>query len=137
MTGLPFEFTATQGDLIAASTVLLSLQYNFSNFYKGYLDASDKVHALVCMIPYFQINFMLFLASQYSQFWKEYPVWFVFGAGMLITNMTGNLNLRSCAKMRYNPFYIDTIIFAVILYLDYNRVFERNIIAGLYVYMVV
>ena len=56
---------------------------------------------------------------------------------MLITNMTGNLNLKACAQQRYNPIYLDTFIFPAILYLDYNRVFDSHVIGGMYIYMVV
>lgn len=80
---------------------------------------------------------MVFLASQYSQFWNEYCIWFIFGCGILITNMTGNFNLKACSKLKYQPLYFDPFVFCVILYLDYNRVFSSTVIASLYVYMVV
>ena len=51
--GLPFDLTFTKGDLIACSTVLLSVHYNFMQFYKGYCASKDKLHALICMVPYF------------------------------------------------------------------------------------
>ena len=79
---------------------------------------------------------MLVVSSMYSQFWKEYTVWFIFGAGMLLTNMTGNLNLRACTSTKYNPIYLDPIMFVFILYADYNKLFESNVIAAMYVYMV-
>jgi len=55
---------------------------------------------------------------------------------MLITSMTGNLNLRSCAKAKYNPIYLDPFLFLVILYFDYNRTFESHIIAYMYIALV-
>ena len=51
MVGLS-DYEVTRGDLIAYSTSILSLQYNFGNFYEGYKAAKDKTHALLCMIPY-------------------------------------------------------------------------------------
>lgn len=40
---------------------------------------------------------------------------------MLTTNMTGNLNLKSSTKLKYNPIYLDPILFVILLYLDYKR----------------
>lgn len=51
--------------------------------------------------------------------------------------MTGNFNLRSCAQSRYNPIYLDPFLFLVILYFDYNRTFESNIVWYMYVALVV
>ena len=56
---------------------------------------------------------------------------------MLITSMTGNLNLRSCAKAKYNPWYADPFLFCGILYLDYNRTFEAKYIAALYICLII
>ena len=73
----------------------------------------------------------------YSQFWFTHSLWFIFGVGMLITSMTGNFNLRSCARAKYNPIYLDPFLFCVILYFDYNRTFESHVIAGMYIALVV
>ena len=129
--GIPFSFVI--GDAVAFSTFLLSVQYNISNFYLGFTAAQDKMYALCCMLPFFYICGILYLASKYSQFWKDYVALFMFGAGMLITNMTGNLNLKSSAKVRYNPFYPDPFIFLVILYFDYNRLADTNILVSAYI----
>ena len=48
-----FELSFTHGDLIAMSTFILSLQYNVGNFYYGWIEAKDKMHALFCMLPFF------------------------------------------------------------------------------------
>jgi hypothetical protein len=48
------------------------------------------------------------------------------GVGMLITNITGNLNLKSSAKMRLNPYYLDPFVFIIILILDANRLVESD-----------
>ena len=80
---------------------------------------------------------MLLLASWYSQFWDEYPSFFIFGVGIMLTNMTGNLNLKSCVLVKYNPIYGDPFVFFLILYLDYNRILEPKMIAGAYFALVV
>ena len=56
---------------------------------------------------------------------------------MLMTNMTGNLNLKSCVLVKYNPIYIDPFIFAGILYLDANRLVDPKFLAASYVLLVV
>lgn len=61
----------------------------------------------------------------------------MFGVGMLITNMTGNLNLKSSAKVKFNPIYLDPFIFVAILYLDYNRILEPRQLAYAYGLLVV
>jgi hypothetical protein len=55
---------------------------------------------------------------------------------MLITSMTGNLNLKSCARVKYNPIYADPILFCIILYFDHTRYFPSEIIAWAYVVLV-
>ena len=133
--GIPFSFIV--GDAVAFSTFLLSAQYNLQNFYLGFSASKEKLHALLCFLPYFQIPSILYLASEYSQFWKEYVACFMFGVGMLITNMTGNLNLKSSAKVKYNPIYLDPFIFVAILYMDYNRLMEPKVLAVAYVLLVI
>lgn len=96
MLGLPFAFTVRQNEIISFSTFVLSLNYNIGNFTAGYQGAKDKLHAIACTIPFFTILLILYTASIYSQFWTEYVACFIWGVGMLMTNMTGNLNLRSC-----------------------------------------
>lgn len=95
------------------------------------------MHALFCMLPFFQVCAILWMSSVYSQFWEEYTMYFLFGVGMLITSMTGNLNLKSCAQVKYNPVYLDPFLFVAILYCDYNRLFESHIIAYMYIALVV
>lgn len=56
----------------------------------------------------------------------------MFGTGMLITNMTGNFNLRSSSGSKFNPLYSDPFVFAGILYCDYHRLFEPKMIAAAY-----
>ena len=124
MLGLPFAFTVIQSDAIAFATAILSVNYNIGNFVEGYKGAKDKVHALACTLPFFTVLLILYMSSLYSQFWNDYVVCFIWGVGMLMTNMTGNLNLKSCVLVKYNPIYIDPFIFAGLLYLDANRLIE-------------
>lgn len=62
---------------------------------------------------------------------------FLFGVGILITNITGTFNLASSAKYKFSPFFIDVLLFLTILYLDFKRsVSERSLIAA-YLAMIV
>mmetsp|Transcript_39312 Transcript_39312/g.60057 ORF Transcript_39312/g.60057 Transcript_39312/m.60057 type:complete len:94 (+) Transcript_39312:217-498(+) len=84
------------------------------------------------MLPYIYINVMLWLASKYSQFWEDYVLFFLVLIGILITNVTGNFNLKSSAKMRLNPVYLDPFVFGIVLYLDYNRILPPMVVLSLY-----
>jgi hypothetical protein len=54
---------------------------------------------------------------------------FLFLVGILITHVTGSFNLASCAKYKFNPFFIDVLIFLTILYADYNKkVSQENLL---------
>ena len=55
---------------------------------------------------------------------------------MLITNMTGSLNLASTAGFKFNPHYWDPYVFLVVLAVDYNQVFDKSVVAGFYISMV-
>lgn len=66
--GIPFSFTV--GNAICFSTFVLSIQYNFTNFALGISASKNKLYALICTLPFFQIPGMLYLASRYSQFWS-------------------------------------------------------------------
>jgi hypothetical protein len=66
---------------------------------------------------------MLFGAWYYSSLWEEYVVLFSLGFGILLTCMTAHLNLSSVAGYNYNWFYVDPIVFFVILYCEYNQIF--------------
>ena len=55
---------------------------------------------------------------------------------MLITHMTGNLNLNSCCLKKYNPFYADPLVFCAILYCDSNRLLEPAVLAAMYLALV-
>lgn len=116
--GIPIDFAFTVGSAIALSTFVLSLQYNVGNFYMGFINAENKFYALCCILPFVYIPGMVYCASLYSQFWSEYPSMFLFGVGILITNVTGTFNLASSAKYKFSPFFIDVLVFGFILYLD-------------------
>ena len=51
--------------------------------------------------------------------------------------MTGNLNVKGCAGMKFNPIYADPFLFVAILYLDHTQTFKRDTIAGLYIWLCV
>lgn len=137
MLGLPFDLSFSIGDLVVYSTGLLSLQFMASMFKTGYDAAKDKQLALMSMIPYFQLNVMTYCAFTYSRFWNDHALWFIVYIGLLITNITGNLNLKSCANKAYNPIYIDPFLFMMIIYFDYNNVFETHILRYMYTYLYV
>lgn len=80
---------------------------------------------------------MIILSAWYSQFWQDYCILFIYGAGNLLTMMTGNMNLRTCAGMDYNPFYLDPPVFLAILYCDHNRLMPPNYLALAYLVLVV
>jgi len=56
---------------------------------------------------------------------------------MLITHMTGSLNLASTAGYKYNPHFWDPYVFLIVLAIDYYEMFENNVVAGLYISMIV
>lgn len=80
---------------------------------------------------------MLYLASILSNFWQDYSIFFLFGVGMLITHMTGNFNLASTADFKYSPHFYDPYVFTVVLIIDHLELLPLNIVAMIYVSMVV
>ena len=63
------NWTFYVGDLVAANTFILSVQYNFGNFKAGFNGCENKLHAVSCMLPFFYVWAIMLLASNYSQFW--------------------------------------------------------------------
>ena len=57
--------------------------------------------------------------------WADYVSLFLLGFGMFLTNVTGNLNLKSSAKMKFRPIYYDPFVFLMILYADHNNLLDR------------
>lgn len=79
---------------------------------------------------------MIWCAYAYSRFWKDYAALFVFGTGMLLSYMTGLFNLMSCAKGKFNPIFYDPFVFWIILYFDYNGLLSSEVLAILYIVLV-
>lgn len=103
----------------------------------GYTNTENKLYALGCILPFIYIPGIVFLASLYSQFWNEYPSMFLFGAGILITHVTGSFNLASSAKYKFNPFFIDVLVFCTLLYADYNQRMSREKLVIAYLSIIV
>ena len=78
------------------------------------------------MLPFLTVPGMVYMASEYSQFWEEYPSIFLLGVGMMITHITGGFNLASSAGMRFDPFFLDPVLFLGVLYCDYNQALPRS-----------
>lgn len=91
----------------------------------------------MCLLPFIQVIAMIVSASKLSRFWDDYVVFFNFGVGMFLTCATAHFNLASCGGYRYNPFYLDPIVFWVILYLDHNQLVDDVYIKGAYLYLMV
>merc|ERR1712183_930808 len=85
----------------------LGVQYCLGNIWIGFTGSQDKMHALMCAIPWLQVIAMFITAQQFSNFWKDYVLLFNFGIGMFLTCATAHLNLASSAGYKYNPFYFD------------------------------
>lgn len=79
---------------------------------------------------------MVYLASIHSQFWDEYPCMFLFLVGILITHVTGSFNLASSAKYKFNPFFMDVLVFLTILYADANKKISSNSLMMSYLAMI-
>jgi hypothetical protein len=89
------------------------------------------------LIPIIQVIAMIVTASMYSNYWKDYVILFNFGIGMFLTCVTAHLNLASSAGYKFNPFYLDPIVFWIILYLDANQLVESQYIECAYIYLMV
>ena len=89
------------------------------------------------MLPYVYINAMLYFASKYSQLWEDYVIFFLLGVGLLLTNVTGNFNLKSSAKMRLNPVYLDPFVFFLILVIDANHLVDIEYVKGAYIFIMI
>jgi hypothetical protein len=115
----------------------LAVQYNSVNLYYGLTGAKDKMYALLCMLPVFQLFAAIYLASAYSQFWKEYCTIFMYAFGNSLTHVTGYFNLMSSSKTKFNPVFADFWIFLAILYVDHNRLAPREQIVMAYIAMII
>lgn len=133
---LPFSITGTHLLAVGASFVP-AIQYNGANMWIGFNASKDKLYAILCALPFFQLYVCLFLASQYSQFWTEYCALFLFGFGNWLTHVTGYLNLMSSSKSKFNPLFADPFVFCVILYADHLRLVPAYQLAFAYIFMII
>lgn len=51
--------------------------------------------------------------------------------------MSAHLNLASCADFTFSPTYLEPWLFYGLLYLDYNRLLDSNILLAIYGYLIV
>lgn len=72
---LPFKLTWTYF-IAGVCSALPAVQYNAVNLYEGYKNSKDKLYAVLCAIPFFQLIALMYLASVYSQFWHGYTAIF-------------------------------------------------------------
>lgn len=56
---------------------------------------------------------------------------------MMITHITGSFNLASSAGMRFDPFFVDPVLFLGVLYCDYNQILRRSQLQMLYCSIIV
>ena len=56
----------------------------------------------------------------------------MFGFGNSLTHVTGYLNLMSSSKAKFNPIFVDSLIFVMILYVDAHSMAPRQQIAAAY-----
>ena len=114
-----FGFELTSGLCIMLFTFVTGTFYNLCNIYHGYVEAKNKSLALKCLIPYFQVYLLIFLAS-YSRFYKDAALLFFVGLGLFQTYVAGLLNISSTAKLEFQYLYWEPVAYAGILYLDFS-----------------
>lgn len=129
---LPGGLEVTFRQLIVGFGMLSGLHYNITNLVYGYQGARDKTYAFQCLVPYAQFFAMLF-ATSYSQFFADYTAYFLLSIGMFLTYVTAILNLNSTADMRFNWFFYEPILFAVIIFVDVTRLLPSHQIGWLHV----
>ena len=56
---------------------------------------------------------------------------------MMITHITGSFNLASSASSEFSPYFIDPVVFGAILYVDNQRIMEKETVAMMYIGMIV
>ena len=69
----------------------------------------------------------------YSSLYADYSALFLTYSGTLLSAMTAQLNLKSSARMKYNPLYGDPFAFAAILYVDANGLASPELLKAAYV----
>jgi len=103
--------------------------------YVGLTSSKDKLYALFCALPFFQLYLCLYLAT-YSQFWSQYCALFLAGLGNWLTHATGHLNLMSSSKSKYHPTFADPFIFCAILYADNRRMLPPEQLVAAYLTLI-
>lgn len=115
----------------------LGIEYDGYNLYLGFRRSKNKVHAALCMIPFFQCILSILAAQHLSQFWDEYRAFFVMYAGVVLTAQTANLNLMSMARVDFEPLYLDPLFYAAVMYADYTRAVEPKMLVAAYTTLLV
>ena len=114
----------------------IGFQYALGNLYAGFKGAKDKVYAALCTLPFFTAFVILYFA-RYSQFWHSHCLLYIFGVGTFLSNVTGYMNLITMTGRRYDRMFWDPFVFFLILYADYNKLFESRMIAYAYLALMV
>ena len=55
----------------------------------------------------------------------------------MITHITGSFNLASSAGLKFDPFFMDPILFCGVLYCDYNQLASSQQLAMAYCSLIV
>lgn len=63
---------------------------------------------------------------------QEYPLVFMAGIGMLLTFMTGHLNLSSTADLKFNGIFSEYFVFPILVYLEVQKLATRDLMIKLY-----
>lgn len=124
-------FTFDGKQFLIFFSLVTGVHFNLENMYHGFVAAENKKYALICCLPYAQFFGMLFISS-YSQFFKQYVFWFVVVNGLFLTYVTGIFNLNSTAQMKFNYFFLDPILYASLIYVDAQKLVNRETLSLLY-----
>jgi hypothetical protein len=62
-------YTPTIAAVVIMFATISGVHYNFHNLVTGFFGAEDKLYAALCIIPYAQFFFMLWVSSK-SQFFE-------------------------------------------------------------------
>lgn len=81
-------FSFTKGTALLFFTFYLSVQYNLGNFYAGFKETKNKMYAIACMTPFIMCYVKLIAAWYFSNLWNEYPILFIFYAGIHVSSKT-------------------------------------------------
>lgn len=121
-------------DTVVMFAALTGIHYNLTNIYSGMMEATDKMYALGCLLPYAQFFSMLYFSS-YSRFFAENSFWFLCMNGLYLTYVTGIFNLNSTGSMKFDWLFFEPVFYIVILYSDAtlpNTTENNDMILGAY-----